>query len=70
MTATAPCRRCRRPIREDSPYWTRRVGPKCGGRIRKTRRPATAKSTPAPLPGAALEPSPDQLALDFEAVTQ
>jgi hypothetical protein len=68
MTATVPCKKCHQPIGESSPYFERQVGPHCGGRIRKpraARKPATTKRTPAPLPGAALETSPDQLELFY-----
>ena len=60
---TLQSRRCRRPIREGSEYFTRQVGPRCGGRIRTSRKPATA-SAPARLSlGAGSEPDPDQLEL-------
>jgi hypothetical protein len=58
---TRPCARCRRGIKAGSPYFERGVGPRCGGRIRRARRPAGPETGDGHHRPVALHP--DQLPL-------
>lgn len=64
MASPVKCSDCGHWIKPESPYWARKKGPRCGGRIRRTRKPATAPA-PTHLPvGAAFDPEyPGQIPL-------
>jgi hypothetical protein len=65
MATDIKCRDCGRRIGPSSPYAARRVGPKCGGRLKSThpRLPAIPS-----VPVASSEECADQMAL-FELAT-